>query len=530
MGFAWTGFRARAGSVLSGRRARGARLHPTSFGTVALVGAGTLKFALQLALLPILARLIGPEEYGLVGLAVPFALFVNMMADGGVSYALSRERNVTAEQESTGFWLAAAIGAACATICCLAAWPMGVLLSQPRLPLLIVALAPIMVLNGLSAVSGARLSREGRFSFLAAIETLSNLVSIGVAIAAAASGLGAWSLVAQQFALFLCRTSSLYLASKIPIKWEFRVDQARSLLRFGVNTTGAGLVDHISRNIDNLIIGAILGVTNLGYYAMAYQIARIPDMLIAWPLHRYVFRAVSRASHDAEPETIRRLSVASLGGGAVVLAPLFCGLATTADIAVALVLGDQWTGAVAPLRWLAAAGFMFGVSSIVAVTVSALGHSRLQLRLSAFSAIVTIVVVAVSGRFGIAATSASLAVGVTVACGLYLHQLARCTSAPLQRLFGAFRPALCAALVMAATILGLREPLEALPLFLGLPLLLGIGTLAYGAVIWGLFRSGLAADLRVLVRAQGDIQPDPAPFEGERASHSAGLTAPLPRA
>ena len=94
-------------------------------------------------------------------------------SDGGLGYALGRRQDASRELESTVFWLTAAIGASLAAACALAALPMGAIMRQPRLPLLIVALSPILLMNGLTAVSNGRIIREGRFGTFAAGDLLS---------------------------------------------------------------------------------------------------------------------------------------------------------------------------------------------------------------------------------------------------------------------------------------------------------------------------------------------------------------------
>jgi PST family polysaccharide transporter len=489
-----------------------ARARRTSLGALALTGASALRLTLQFALLPILARLIGPAGYGLVALAMPFILFANVLADGGMSYALGRRKDVSAELESTVFWLAGAMGAALAFLCCAAAWPMGAILHQPRLPPLIMALSPIMLMNGLTAASNGRIIREGRFGTFAIGDLISTVVSASVAVLAALKGLGAWSLVAQQLTLWLCKLTWVTFAGKARIGPTFRLQEAVELLRFGMHTIGATLADFVSRNVDALIVGGVLGVTSLGYYAMAYQIVRVPDMLISGPLYLYIFTAVSRTAHDAGPRALQDLATSALRLGSTALAPLFCGLALTADLAVPLVLGEKWIAAIAPLRWLAAAGFFFCICSIVGTTLMGLGRTALQLRLSLVLGATTIVVVAAAARLGLVPVSAALAVGMGGACALYIHRLAHALELGLVRLALSFAPALTGCAAMVAAVTAFRSALTAVspePV-VEFALLVAVGAAVYGAVLWTIARRRLREDLYAFGRAQSERPADPA--------------------
>ncbi|HEX3699386.1 MAG TPA: oligosaccharide flippase family protein, partial [Phenylobacterium sp.] len=157
-----------AGAGAAPAAQRGGNMRRTWIGSIAMAASSTLRLSLQLAMLPILARLIGPSEYGLVSMAMPFILFANVLSDGGMGFALGRRQEVSAELEATVQWLSTAIGGAIAIGLVLLAWPLGALMGQPRLPHLIMALSPILLMNGVLAASNARIIREGRFSVFAA--------------------------------------------------------------------------------------------------------------------------------------------------------------------------------------------------------------------------------------------------------------------------------------------------------------------------------------------------------------------------
>jgi PST family polysaccharide transporter len=498
-------------TVASGAPGSGARrgkqsglLHRTSIGALAMSASSALRLGLQLAMLPILARLIGPAEYGLVAMAMPFILFANVLSDGGMGLALGRRREVSPALEATALWLSAGIGGGIALALAALAWPAGWVMQQPRLPWLIMALSPILLMNGVAAASNARIIREGRFSVFAVGDLLSTLAGAAVALVAATAGYGAWSLVAQQVALWVVKLVWVLTNGRAAVRLTFRFGEARALLSFGLHAIAATLADFVSRNIDNLIVGAVLGSTVLGYYAMAYQIVRIPDLLISGPLYLYIFTAVSRAAHTGSQAAVQDLASSALRLSTTAFAPLFCGLAMTADLAVPLVLGDKWQGAIEPLQWLAGAGFSFCVCAVVAATYMALGRSAEQLKLSLVLGGATILIVAVTAPFGVTVVSAALAVGIGLVCGLYMRQLARALDMPLHRLIAAYAPAVTGVGAMTAVLLPARRLLAGAPDAARLALLVVIGAVVYGVVVLLVSRRRLIEDARVFARAQAD--------------------------
>jgi PST family polysaccharide transporter len=494
-------------SAAAGAKPKRRILHRTSIGALALSVSSALRLGLQLAILPILARLVGPAEYGLVAMAMPFILFANVLSDGGMSLALGRRQEVSPELESTVRWMSGGIGAAISLGLVAMAWPLGAVMHQPRLPWLIMALSPILFMNSLAAASNARIIREGRFGVFAGADLASTLTGAAVALTAAAHGYGAWSLIAQQLALWVVKVAWVTVNGRAAFRFAWRLDEARELLKFGLHTIGSQLADYVSRNIDNLIVGAILGSTQLGFYAMAYQIVRIPEMLIQGPFYLYIFNSVSRAAHAGDKQALQALAASAVRLGSSAFAPLFCGLAVIADLAVPLVLGDKWQGAIQPLRFLAGAGFFFCICPMVNATLMALGRSALQLKLSLTLGGMTILVVAAAAPFGLTAVSAALFVGVGLVCSLYVHHLAGALSMPRRALIRAFGPAAAGVASMAAVLLAARQLLAGLDPGALLAFLMILGALTYGATTLAIARRRLLGDVQTFASAQAEPSP-----------------------
>lgn len=472
-----------------------------------LSGANILRLAIQLALLPILARLVGPAEYGLVALAVPFVLFCNVLADGGLGSALARKQSPSPELESTVFWLAGAIGAGLALTVCLAAWPIGLALRQPRLPLLIIALAPILVLSGFTAAANARVIRERRFAVFAAGDLISCLTSGAAALAAAAHGWGAWSLAAQQLVLWLFKFAWVVSASRLPIRLHCRPREAGDLLRFGGHSIGATLGDFVARNLDNVIIGGVLGAQALGYYAMAYQIIRVPDLVISGPLYLFIFSGVASAVGRNSGQTPAAIATAALRLAATALAPLFVGLGLLAAPAVSVMLGTKWLGAIDTLAWLSLAGLGFSLNSVAAAVLMGLGRSELQLRLAMIAGLGAVAAVAAGVRFGVAPAAAVLALTILATTAAYLFVLARALQTSPAALLAALWPATTASAGMALALVAARAPLAALPPPIGLCAAVALGGLVYGASIALLSRRQVLSDLLEFKGAGEDRAP-----------------------
>ncbi len=478
-----------------------ARRPSPTLGALTLSAANVLRLGVQLAMLPILARLVGPAEYGLVALAVPFVLFCNMLADAGLSQALARRQDASPRLESTVFWLAGGLGLALGLLASLAAWPLGALLGQPRLPLLIVALSPILAMSGFTAAANGRVIREGRFGVFAGGDVLSTAASAGVAVWAAMSGWGAWSLVAQQLTLWSVKFLWVNGAARPHVAAGFRPSEARELVSFGLHSVGSNLADFTARNVGNLIVGGVLGATALGYFAMAYQIVRIPDLVISGPLYLYIFTAMAKTAHRGQ--SAGELAVSAFRLAATALAPVFVGLALIAGPAVSLVLGDKWRPAAPVLAELSAAGFGFSICLVAGAILMALGRSHLQFRLSLLAALVTIGAAGVFSQVGLEAASMAIGVGIVGVMAAYLIVVGRDLQTGTRRLAAAFVPALLGAVALAGALLLLRPLIAHQHVLAQLAAMIAVGGAAYAGVVLGVAGRTLVADGRRLAAAHG---------------------------
>jgi PST family polysaccharide transporter len=497
-----------SGRTRRGGRAPDAAPRRTSLGALANSGASALRLICQLGLLPILSRLIGPAEYGLVALAMPVLLLANVIADGGLVAALGRRRDASRTVESTAFWVTAGFGLALALGACAAAFPIGWALRQPRLPWLILALSPILLMNSLMAVFNGRIIRERRFGTFAIGDVMATAAGAATALLAATHSWGAWSLVAQQLALWVCKFVWITTRAGAQIGFVFRLAEVRDLLSFGANTLGATLADFISRNIDNMIIGGVLGAVPLGYYAMAYQLLRLPDMLILGPFWLYIFTATARVVRQGDQRAVQDLAVATLRLIATGLAPLFCGLALVSDLAVPLILGPKWTGAIGPLRFLAAAGFSFSLCTAMAALLMGRGKPALQFRLAVVLGLANIATVGAAAPFGVEAAAAALACGVAAVAVYYIDQLARDLGTTRAGLLRAFVPALAGCAALAVAVLLTRGLLREAPPVAMLAGAVLAGGAAYLTAIWIVAGAHLLADTRAFSRAHADSRAD----------------------
>jgi len=463
------------------------------------------RIGLQLLILPILARLLGPEAFGLIGLAMPFILLTSVLADAGLGTALMRHQNPSSELESTVFWISSSIGASLSLLLCALSWPIADIFARPDLAPVLATLSLILTIGGSMAVANARVARRRDFAIFAVADVLSTAVSATAGIAAAVFGLGVWSLVIQQLILWVTKALWVFPASGFRLQFVCKLKLARPFLGFGINSAVANLSDFIGRNLPPLVVGGTLGVTPLGHYSMAYQLTRIAELVISGPVNLSILTAVART---ADRQEARTLVMGSLRVIVAALAFLFCGLALTADLTTAILLGPKWSDTGPVLAALAPAGFFTCLYSFVGNVLLGLGNSARQLTLTLLCSAAIFIGAAVGSRFDIVGVGTGVSLGAAALVPAYLHALSSELRISISAVVSNVIAPPAAAAAMILTVLGVRLEITHFPAVLQLVAAMASGLIAYGAVFAVLEGRKFAEDIRRLRPGRADLSPE----------------------
>jgi|ERR1700752_158364 len=319
---------------LSGRAARG--------GAVAIASQG-LKFFITLAATSVMARLLTPQDYGLVGMVAVVTGFVSMYKDLGLSAATIQKSEISAEQISTLFWLnlvlSLAIAVVTIAIAPLVAWFYG----DPRLTLITIITATGFLISGLAVQHEALLRRQMRYLALASIGITAVVVGYVVGIFMAWRGFSYWALVGSQLGVIITTTLMTLLFCRWMPGLPKRGAGVGSMIRFGGNLTGFTTINYFSRNLDNLLVGRFAGAQQLGLYSRAYQLMALPMDQINEPITSVAVPSLSRLIDS--PESYRRAYLRMLEKIAMLTMPTVVLMIVTSDWIIRIFLGPQWGGA-----------------------------------------------------------------------------------------------------------------------------------------------------------------------------------------
>ena len=343
-------------------------------GGVFAMASQVLRIALQLATSVVMARLLTPADFGLIGMAATVTAFVALFTDLGLSTATIQSRDVDQDTTSALWLMNLGMGVA-VMLAAIAAAPVAAhLFRDPRVFWVTVLIAAVIPVSALSSQHIALMQRSMRWATLQWTAIAAQFLSavIGVVLAWHFS-FGYWALVAQAWAAAL---STLVLSWTV-CRWRpTPVTTFRNIgpsLLFGLNLTGFTFVNYFHRQLDNVLIGWKWGSDALGHYSRAYTLLTLPISLISNPIASSIQPALARLQH--EPTRWRSTMLLALGGLVLISSGVSAVLVVIARPAVSLLYGPGWSTAGQIFQVLAPS--MFPV-----VTANAMGWIYISLGLT----------------------------------------------------------------------------------------------------------------------------------------------------
>src|SRR5229473_6290536 len=260
-------------------------------------------FLIRMGSLMILARLLDPKDFGLVGMVTAVTGVFSVFRDFGLSAAAVQRTTVTEEQASTLFWINVLVGAILGLLVVAMAPFIVRFYREPRLLGVTAALASAFLFNAAGVQHSAILERQMRFITLSVIDIVSLLTSVVVGIGMALHGFGYWALVAMTVITPLVYTMCVWLTTAWVPGRPHRQVGVRSMMRFGGALTLNGLVMYIASNFEKVLLGRFWGVDALGIYGRAYQLVNLPNDNLNSAAGGVAFAALSRL--QGEPSRLK---------------------------------------------------------------------------------------------------------------------------------------------------------------------------------------------------------------------------------
>ncbi len=399
-------------------------LHGRSFrGGVVTLSSQGVKLLLGIISTVALARLLQPEDFGLVAMVSALTGFIGIWGDLGLSTATVQRKQITHDQVSVLFWIncATSLGITLLTVALspVIAW----FYHEPRLISITIVSALAYLFGGLTAQQSALLRRQMRFQALAARDIVGLATGVATGITMAFLGCGYWSLIGMRLGQKIAATTLLWTASRWrPGKFKRGVG-AKSLITFGGNLTAAGFLNCVTRNIDNVLVGRVLGATAIGIYSKAYGLLMLPMGAINGPMGAVMIPALSRLQH--KPVEYRKLYFRAVGAISLATIPLVVFAFFFAKDVVLVMLGEKWSPVARVFQFLGPAALVMAVTPAANWLCISLDRTRTQLQNAMLSAPVCVLAFLIGIRWGTEGMAAGASVAFTALFGAFVWRASK---------------------------------------------------------------------------------------------------------
>jgi O-antigen/teichoic acid export membrane protein len=431
----------------------------------------------------VLARLLAPQDFGLMALLALFSSLSLALVQGGFTLALIQRQTTTQEEESTVFWCNLVASFLFGAIIIAAAPAVADFYGYPVLRGLMFLIAGQVVASSLGAVHMALLTRNLRFDRLARSGIVSSVVSGAAGITAAIMGWGVWSLAVQILTMAIVNSAMLWIVSDWRPAFQVRLRAIADLYRFGLSISLSTVLEVVYTQGFAAIVGKLHGAHDLGLFNRASTTQALPGVIISEIISRVALPLFS--ARNSEAEALKRGFRMSLRLATLITFPAAAGLAILSDLVLLCLFGEQWVPAAKILTILAFAGCLMPFHVLNLQLLLAAGQSKQFLIIEIQKKTMGVAVVLVGSLFGVVGLAYAMVVGGVLSLLL--------NSAPAKRLVGHglaaqiydSKGAVAATAAMSLVVYSARGALTLSP-WAELPLLVTLGAASYLAFGFGL--------------------------------------------
>jgi len=358
---------------------------------------------MQIGSTMILARLLTPNDFGIVAMVAVFIGFAKIYSSFGLSIATIQQKNITYEQLSACFWINFALGIVFMVLV-MALAPVAVWFYKvPELKLVMIVLALNFFVKGLTIQHNALIMRQMRFKALSLVRIISTGMGVMSAVGFAYMGFSYWALVYSVLVTSVSKVIGLWIVTLWvpgPFKWS---EEVKSMIKFGTNYAVFTTCEYFSKNLDNALIGRFFGSDSLGFYSRAYHLLSLINRNICAPLDTIAIAALSHLQHN--PVRYKKYCSNYLSILAFITMPIAVLMFICADNVVVVVMGPQWVDAIIIFQVFAVLSLIQSVVTIRNTVLVTTGASTKLRRWGIVNSILTMASICVGlpwGGFGVA--------------------------------------------------------------------------------------------------------------------------------
>lgn len=356
----------------------------------------------------ILARLLGPTDFGVVAMALVIVTAMRPLVSLGLGAAITQRASIDGKHLDTAFWATLLFGVLLATFLILTAKWWAFAFSEPRLAAILPWLSLSLIFVALTTVQEAILRRDLNFKVYAVRIVGGKIIGGVLGVTLALTDFGLWSLVARNLVTAFVSVLLLWGISSWRPKAQFDIKRFKELFGFGLPVTLNSLLAFVKLNSDSLLISYFLGATALGYYNIAYRLMVIVFQLVTKTISQVGMPTFSRLQDDRARLSSTFISLTQLISA--IAFPAFLGVAVLAPELVPGLFGEQWLPSIPVLRLLMLIGVAHCLVQPIIALLVGVGRPKVRLKLQAIDSIANLIGFSIAVHWGIVGVAASYVV------------------------------------------------------------------------------------------------------------------------
>lgn len=358
-----------------------------------------LRYGITFVVGIILARILSPDEYGLIGILTIFIELFNIIVDGGFANALIQKKNADEVDFCTVFFVNLALSVILAALMYLSAGLISKFFERDELLNLTRVMSVIVIINAFAVVQKARLTKMIDFKTQTKVSVYSNIASGLIGIGMAYAGFGVWALVGQQISSALVTTVLFWILSKWVPKIMFSKESFKGLWSFGWKLMLSGIFNSLSGQLHNIVIGKIYSPATLGQYTRANQFGGTASSSITTIIQRVSFPVLSEIQDD--PIYLKAAYKKVIKMTVFPTFILMMGLVAVSKSLIVMLIGEKWIEASVYLQILCFSMMLFPLHALNLNAIQVMGRSDLTLKINIIKNLLIIVPVALGIIFNI---------------------------------------------------------------------------------------------------------------------------------
>ncbi|CAM4010548.1 lipopolysaccharide biosynthesis protein [Alkalicoccus chagannorensis] len=365
----------------------------------------------------ILARLLVPEYFGLVGMAVVFTGLFKVINDSGFKPALIQRKSnqLNDTHFSTVFWFSILFSLALFTLVIFGIAPFTVwFYNEPELYTVTIALSVALLINPLNLIHRVILTRELNFKKIATATSTATVIASLISIILALLGAGIWSIVFQSVAIPLITVPFLWGATKWKPKFIFSISALRSIFNFSIYTMGTSIIYFFRNNVDYLLIGKLLSPHAVGLYTIVFLITETTRSKIYSIINKVMFPIYSKIQDDKLQ--LKQYYLSTTKYNAIVTFPFFVFLMFFSYDILNIFIGELWIDAAFSLSILSLASIIFAIAGTPSEILKAIGKPKYSFRIMLFNTLLIAIPLLYAGitYFGINGAAVATLIHITI--------------------------------------------------------------------------------------------------------------------